>query len=351
MDKRNILSLGIILLLAASCNPFAKSTSYGVVKTVNGGADWQFTNAILNEKNLNLNKAEVSKLALDPSNREIVYAGTFTDGLYKSEDSGATWVSKLSKIAVYDFLVSPVDSNVLYVAGTFGDRGRLLYTKDGGSTWQDIFTEESSGNPVTAVAINPEAPTQLIIGLKSGGIIKSNDSGISWRLLSEFSDEILQLSWQNGAIYVMLKDKGLYKSSTLGETFVNLTESLLPQNYTQRFFSSEATPTFSRFYVDTASPSLIYITSTQKIYKSIDEGKKWGQVSLPGDEITVRVRPIAVAKTSSNTVYTAAGGTVFKSTNAGGTWQTQGIATGGIINYILIDPLLPQIAYAGIDIP
>ncbi len=351
MNTKHMAVLGLVVLMAASCNPFARSTTYGILKTVNGGADWQFSNTIQNDKNNSLNKAEVSKLAFDPANREVLYAGTFSDGLYKSEDSGATWVNKLSKIIVYDFVVTQQDSKVLYVAGTFGDHGRLLYSKDAGATWQDVYNEESANNPVTAVAVNPEAPSQIIIGLKSGGIVKSSDSGISWRLLSTFQDEITQLSWQNGAVYVMLKNKGLFKSSTLGETFVSLTEGLVPQNYTQRFFSSEAAPSFSRFYVDPTAPSLIYVTSTQKIYKTIDEGKQWSQVSLPGDQVTARVRPINVSKSTSNIVYTAAGTTIFKSTNAGGTWQTQGIATGGIINYILIDPQLPQIAYAGVDVP
>ena len=68
-------------------------------------------------------------------------------------------------------------------------------------------------------------------------------------------------------------------------------------------------------------------------------------ISAGSQDIT---RAIAVSRNNSGRVYVSVGGTVYKSLDGGATWQTQGVVTTGFVNYVLIDPALPQIAYCGI---
>ena len=71
-------------------------------------------------------------------------------------------------------------------------------------------------------------------------------------------------------------------------------------------------------------------------------------IPLPIKPSDALARAIAVARSSSNIVFTSVGNTIYKSTDAGVTWQTQRVNTAGFVNYVLIDPQLPQIDYAGV---
>lgn len=348
---KNKLIILPLVFLSAACNLFGTPTAGGVVKTVNGGADWQFSNVVkTGEKDsASLSGAKISKLAFDPQNREIVYAASYNAGLFRSQNSGTDWQKILSKIFVYDFAISPFDSKTIYVAGQFGDFGKGLKTTDGGASWEEIYNEASTGNPVRAVALNPSNPNELLLGTASGNLVKSSDGGISWQLVTNFSDRINSVLWQNGQIYVLLKSKGLLKSSGLSSNFENLTSGLARSSFLESYTDiTDKVESFNRVYVDLLSSNLIYLTTDKGLYKSTDEGKNWQKVVLPVKEGAQETRSISVALSSSNVVFTSIGATIYKSTDAGQSWQTQSIATKGFINYILIDPKLPQIVYAGI---
>lgn len=348
--KTKILLLAAVLLMSVSCSfGTSKDVIGGAVKTVNGGADWQFANTISGSK-ATLASLNVSKIAFDPSNRQEVYVGGYNGGLYKWDDGSSSWKEILSNILVYDFAVNPLDSKVIYVAGLFGDHGRVLITKDGGATWTQIFNDPATSNPVRAVVLNPGSPSQVMIGLGSGSIIKSNDGGLSWQLVKDFTDRVNRMAWQNGSVYVLLQVKGLFASSDFGTNFSQLSATLAPASSTGNnpFNSSNSAINYNQFFVDPVSSGLMYVTTSQGLYKTLDGGKTWSLVTLPVQNGQSLTRAIAVANSSSNLVFTSIGSTIYKSTDAGQTWQTQKVATNGLINYIIVDPTLPQIAWAGV---
>ncbi len=349
MKNKNFL-LGVTLLfLAAACSPFSKSSPAGVLKSTNGGADWQFSNKIASSTTASLVAQNISKLGFDPNNRETVFVGSYTNGLFKSEDSGNSWKNILSKIYVYDFVINPLDTKIIYVAGFYADHGRVLKTTDGGASWTQVYNEESAANAVRALALNPNNPNQLVLGTSSGSVIKSTDGGLSWQLANNFSDRINRVLWQNGNVYVLSKTKGLFKSSGFADNFTEMTEPLSKTfNLKNMSYNSQAIDSFSQVFVDYSANALIYITTNRGLYKTSDEGKTWQKQNLPVKPDASDAKAIAVAKSSSNIVYTSVGSTIYKSVDAGTTWQTQGIASAGFINYILVDPQLPQIVYAGV---
>jgi len=341
-----IIALG---LLAASCNPFNQPIPAGVVKSVNGGVDWQFANAIKGSSTSSISALSISKLAFSPVTSQTVFAGTYTDGMFESDDAAGTWSKILSNIDIYDFVIDPTNPKIIYAAGFYAAHGRVLKTQDGGGSWVQIYNEESANNPVRSIAVNPTDSSQIVIGTASGTVIKSADGGLSWQLAKNFSDQVNRVLWQNGNIFVLLKTKGLFVSPDFGQTFTEITSSLHKTyslaglTYTQGSIS-----TFSQVYVDFTSPALIYLTTDQGLYKSIDGGQTWQLINLPVNPTGSAAHGIAVALSSSNIVYTSVGSTVYKSLDGGQSWQTQGINSGGFINYILADPQLPQIVYAGI---
>jgi photosystem II stability/assembly factor-like uncharacterized protein len=284
-------------------------------------------------------------MAFDPQDRTKVYVGGYNGGLYVWDANSSSWNNILSNIDVYDFAISPVDSKTIYAAGLYEDHGRLVVTTDGGNTWNQIFDDPSQDNPVRAVVVNPANLSEIVIGLGSGSVIKSADGGMSWQLAKDFGDRVNRMVWQDNNLYVLLQDQGLYLSSDFGQTFNQLSSALVPPSTSG---NSTGGLTYNQFYVDTVTPDLIYITTSDGLYKSTDGGTTWTNLPLPIQNGNSVSRAIAVAQTSSNIVFTNVGSTVYKTLDGGATWQTQKVATNGIINYILIDPQLPQIDWAGI---
>ncbi|MDW8288277.1 MAG: sialidase family protein, partial [Flammeovirgaceae bacterium] len=169
----------------------------GVWKTTNGGLSW--THLTSNMPNL-----AIGSLAIAPSNPDVIYAGTGEagidgvgatgDGLYKSTDGGNTWVHLSSTSQFIDFenvsriVVHPQNENILLVAvtadtqnyRTIGWQSAIYRSEDGGNSW--IKTYESLGFSVEQLVAHPSDFNILYATVNRIGVLKSTDSGRTWRL-------------------------------------------------------------------------------------------------------------------------------------------------------------------------
>lgn len=344
-----VATLGITLL-AAGCNPFVTKSPAGALKTTNGGADWIPANVIAGNPKLTLSDYTISTLQFDLTKKDVVYAGSYSGGLLKSEDSAGSWKSILSRIAVYDMAISPTDAQTIYAGGYAVDHGKLLKTVDGGKSWEEMYSEETTSNAVRAVVINPDNANEIAIGLSSGNLVKSFDAGRNWVLVRNFQDRINRMVWQNGSLYVVLQTKGLFKSSDGGVNFEELTNGIVQKAGGNSIFSSgvQGVQNFSQFAVNKADPTEIYVTTDLGAYKTSNTGKTWVRLNVPIQNKNSQFRAVSISASNPRIVYMSAGSTIYKTLDGGISFQTQGIVTSGFINYILINPELPQIAYAGI---
>src|SRR5262245_7133291 len=166
----------------------------------------------------------VSTIALDPgydgTSNWTIYLGAAMGGVWRSRDNGATWTPLTDdqpSLAMGALAIDPTNPNIIY-AGTgeahFGGDSYygagLLKSNDGGATWMQITGPISTRDPKQpaflnaafhAMVIDPVAPSTLYaattIGLVSSatgattfpplgdrGIWKSTDSGMTWRNLN-----------------------------------------------------------------------------------------------------------------------------------------------------------------------
>ncbi|MBT8261569.1 MAG: glycosyl hydrolase [Bacteroidia bacterium] len=187
-------------------NPFeyyVASSSGGIWKTVNSGVD--FTPIFDNEGSYS-----IGCITMDPNNPNVIWVGTgennnqrsvaYGDGVYKSEDGGASWQHMGLKTSEHigKIIVHPDNSDVIYVAAIGplwskgGDRG-LYKSEDGGKNWKAVLTvDEHTG--VNDVVMSPANPDVLyasthqrrrhvftyVGGGPGSGIHKSTDSGETW---------------------------------------------------------------------------------------------------------------------------------------------------------------------------
>lgn len=153
-------------------------------------------------------------ITIDPNNTNVIWLGTgennnqrsvaYGDGVYKSEDGGASWknVGLTKSEHISKIIVDPRNSDVVYVAAygplwsAGGERG-VYKTTDGGKTWKQIhFISENSGT--SDLVMDPTNPDVLyeavhqrrrhvytyIGGGPESGIFKSTDGGNTWTELT-----------------------------------------------------------------------------------------------------------------------------------------------------------------------
>ena len=179
----------------------------GVFRTNDGGITWK---ALFQHESV----ASIGALALDPTNPEIVWAGTgeanvrnnvsFGDGIYKSTDGGAHW-KRMGLEASFQISRIVIDShhpNTVIVAAMGSpwvdneERG-VFRTTDGGVSWKKVlYVGPSVG--VADLAMDPQNPQVLFAAAyrfrrtpwsySDGGpedaIYKSVDQGETWKRLS-----------------------------------------------------------------------------------------------------------------------------------------------------------------------
>ena len=108
---------------------------------------------------------------------------------------------------------------------------------------------------------------------------------------------------------------------------------------------------FSAFAVDPRDAHVVYAGSGNGIFKSTDAGESWQAVNVG---LTERyVLDLAIDQHRPATLYAATEGGVFKSQNGGGSWRQTSMPPGiegrDAVVSLALHPRNPQVIYAGTD--
>ncbi|MGM0947169.1 MAG: WD40/YVTN/BNR-like repeat-containing protein [Bacteroidota bacterium] len=182
---------------------YVATASSGVWKTINAGTTWT---PIFDDQPV----FAIGCVTIDPNNPNRVWVGTgennggrhisFGDGVYLSEDGGATWQNMGLKDSQHigKIIVHPTDSNIIYVASQGplwnkgGERG-FYRSEDGGKTWEKTLGDEE-WTGVADIVMDPRDPKVIYAatwqrhrtvaaymgGGEKGGVHKSTDGGKTW---------------------------------------------------------------------------------------------------------------------------------------------------------------------------
>lgn len=92
--------------------------------------------------NLHLTGSYPQCVAVDPLRPQRIYCGTFNQGLWSSDDAGASWqhiATGITSEHVTSVAVSPLEHvNGLSVVYAGTEPSAIFRSEDGGSTWQDL---------------------------------------------------------------------------------------------------------------------------------------------------------------------------------------------------------------------
>jgi len=250
----------IIYLSAAVENGFAGGAGY-VYRSADGGETWQKINGQQNIFGIYQIQNAVLDLDVNPQNPNIVYIGVAAQGILKTVNGGTDWNTIYAaspapnEIDYFNVVrVSPTDPNTVFFSGfhdivigaiptIFGEipntEGLLPFllkkSTDGGSNWTPIgnlpqaalFTdlqfEKASGNwYVSTIAYK----TPLWFPEQNFGIFKSPDSGQNWQAINSTTfgslDQIPFVALMANPSSV---NKGVFASTGFGDLVIATTDT------------------------------------------------------------------------------------------------------------------------------
>lgn len=157
-------------------------TTGGVYRSANATDSWEkkTTGMVAFDAKMASMALGVNGIVVDPSNSDLVYAGT-TKGLYKSIDQGEHWSKIEGSIAdsyVSAIQLDPSHPSVLYMATS----DRVQKSEDAGATWQPRTTGLDATS-IRSLQVSPHDPNTLYVGTNGGGLYRSVDAGETWEKL------------------------------------------------------------------------------------------------------------------------------------------------------------------------
>ncbi|MCB9239446.1 MAG: hypothetical protein M9954_05880 [Cyclobacteriaceae bacterium] len=241
---------------------YVGSASGGLWKSTSGGVNWE---PVFDKEAA----MSIGAVAIQQSNPSVVWVGTGEGnprnslnggyGLYKSLDGGKSWkLMGLEKTRnIYRIVIDPQDPNTVYVGaigspwGEHPERG-VFKTTDGGQTWEKIlYVNERTG--CAELVMDPTNPNKLFAAMwehrRWPWVFKSGGPGSG-----------LYVTYDGGKTWDKRTDKDGLPSGDLGRIGIAIS----------------------------AKPEIVYALVESKkngLYKSEDGGFKWKMVNEDMDQI------------------------------------------------------------------
>ena len=339
-----------ILLLAQSCSlfsPFGGGTSTvgGVAKSVDAAETWERVGRVGEEGQY---RANTTHVLLEPET-DTLYTASTNQGVFVSQDRSGAFRQLLSGAVVAQLAQRPQIPSELLAAGSVDNLAKIFNATDSGQAWIEIYSESRPDNFVAAVNYTPAGET-ILAGLSTGEVLESSNGGVSWDLLSRLPGRLLKIFINPNNrrdVYALEFKEGLHRSTDGGRTWTNLSANL---------------PSSSTKYLDFApfvgNSSSFYLATTIGLFRTSSAGATWQRLQLPSRErgskdanLGTTVSAVAVSPGNNNELFATVGTTLYKSTDAGATWQTHLLPAGASVRQLVIDSEEPNIIYAALGQP
>jgi photosystem II stability/assembly factor-like uncharacterized protein len=296
---------------------YAGAFGWGVFKSTDGGASW------INLK-LGLSNTHVRSILAISDN--IVFAGT-NDGVFKSTNGGSTWTSSLATLNSVRSLSYDVKTGASYAA-TYGS-GLYKSTNQGSSWTAIIVTDPSTGETMSHLwSVKIYGRDSIYVGgsildiANGGSLFNSNNGGISWTqvqyptgIRSSVHSIAISPNTPVSSLIIGTAAKGVYKSTNGGLNWADINAATTPNPIADNQIKAVGFSTNYR-YAGTDSLGKFYYRALGDISTGWLSG-----TGLPGTQAVVNA--IDINPSSQNIIYLGTEGQgVYKSADSGFTWQT-----------------------------
>lgn len=324
------------------------SGTAGIFKSTDGGESWSAKNSIDSSKST-ISSANITDVAFDPFDNNIIYIGTESSGMFRSANNGESWKkitdsnktlssnAKINKIAI-----SSKDSSRILAAVFQNNSGAIFKTEDAGQSWKQVYIVPVSKQDVGSVVMDPLNSDVLYAGTTAGGFLTSSDGGDSWRVLKWFTspiDKIVINPFTTNEIFTVMKNKALFRTNDKGASWTDLTST---------FFDYSSAIKIENLVIDPTRTNVIYMTSAYGLLRSDDSGNSWKPIKILVPAEALPVQDIAVNRYNSRNLFMSAGSKIYISDDGGENWSVKSLNTGKVAKIIRIDPKNPKVIFLGI---
>lgn len=170
----------------------------GVFRSIDGGITWEASNN-------GLSHPFISTIAIDPEHPEFIYAGTWGEGIFSSRDEGRTWqkVENTEIAPRINELVIDHNRN-LYVATTVTLSKRT-------TTGEWIHLRRGEFNTIT---FDPSDSQIVVAGGAAGGLVFTKDGGKTWNNLRTVDADVVDLvldPHDKGLLFVATSGRSIFR--------------------------------------------------------------------------------------------------------------------------------------------
>lgn len=302
----------------------------GIFRSIDGGQSWQAMNEGLADH-------DVFALARHPELPATLYAGTHGGGVYRSVDGGEHWThfDSLPAANIWSVVVNPTRTALLHVGSSEG----IFVSQDGGEHWARIHRLPGL-QAIAALVTHPWNPGVLYVGTRAGAY-RTDDGGIRWTALRDGVSHVIVRAL---TAPTRSAEAGLYAGTQSG------------------LFARGSDGDWRRISVGTAFPIVPAIAFHPENEHIIYVGTEGGGI-LYTEDGGQRWRPLRKGLTHPNSfsvtalycnprpphaLYMATHGGLYKRDDPDKGWEQIGRnALPALILQVLGDPENPRILYAG----
>jgi photosystem II stability/assembly factor-like uncharacterized protein len=318
----------------------------GVFKSTDGGSSWSVMNS-------GMKASLVDSIAVDPQNSHTLYA-ELGRHLLKTADGGTSWSladSGLPGSGLGPLAIDTLKPSNLYVAAwdpAFMS-ARIFKSTDGALNWNELDSQPDLSFAV-ALAVDPKNSGTLYLGT-GGGVFKTTDGGASWQDTHAPAANVSALTFDpkdSRIIYALTETR----NSAQVDDFQILTSVDGGLNWSESpSFNLPAQGKLSTVVgiaVDPQTPETLYAATTDwdgvagAVWKSSDAGTSWQNVWPIGISY---ISAIIVDSQNAGTIYVASDVGLFRTTDGGSSWSA--IDFGPRVYTLALDSQNPQTLYVG----
>ncbi|HSF66641.1 MAG TPA: hypothetical protein VLA67_04325 [Nitrospiraceae bacterium] len=290
--------------------------------------------------------------ALTSVGNDLVYAGSFGFGLYRSEDRGVTWAKSGEGVTDPFILTLATGKDGAVYAGTF--RGGVFRSRDQGKSWQAInsglkrlevkallavkegvYAGTSDGvyrlvadrwsvvttglDDILVHSLALSSDGTLFAGTSGKGIVRFKAQSTGWvrqphglknhEGMTENFIRVLTIN-PDGGIYAGTFDGGVFCSVDGGVTWRPISRALPNDSIRGILFNSQG----------------LFVATGHGIFKTIDNGRQWVPLNKGLTSMAIQV----LIESGAGVFYAGTSDGVFRSDDNGQTWNAinQGLAEG-----------------------
>lgn len=289
-------------------------------------------------------------LAFDPTDADVMYAGSSAAGLWRSTDGAGTWepmTDELPSLRISSVAVDPTDRDRILIGTGTGyfttimlDPGvGVLVSTNRGVTWDlTSFSVPFDPNGVSTYALAWDTLTPERVYLAAtNGLWRSTDRGDTWTqvLVGEATDVDVHPT-NPGEAFASMDRNGVYRTTNGGDTWTRVSGGLPPASNHGRGSLSICESAPATIYASIANPTTFAL---EGLYRTDDGGGTWTELTSVPDYLCNPgvttgcpgwlFNTLAVAPHDPDLVLVG-GVRLYRSSNGGASWTWHDYLSNGL---------------------